>query len=77
MPNKKNVREIALDILVSVEKSQAYSNLSLNHAIKENNLSPQDTGLLTELTYGTIQRKMTLDFYVKPFIKNPKKLQLN
>ena len=75
MPNKKNVREIALDILVSVEKSQAYSNLSLNHAIKDNNLSPQDTGLLTELTYGTIQRKMTLEYYVKPFIKNPKKLQ--
>ena len=75
MPQKKNVREIALDILVSVEKSQAYSNLSLNHAIKENSLSAQDTGLLTELTYGTIQRKMTLDYYVRPFIKNPKKLQ--
>ncbi|QFK70931.1 16S rRNA (cytosine(967)-C(5))-methyltransferase RsmB [Pradoshia sp. D12] len=75
MPQKKNVREVALDILVSVEKSQAYSNLSLNHAIKENELSPQDVGLLTELTYGTIQRKMTLEYYVKPFIKNPKKLQ--
>ncbi len=75
MPHKKNVREVALDILVSVEKSQAYSNLSLNHAIKENDLSSQDVGLLTELTYGTIQRKLTLEYYVKPFIKNPKKLQ--
>lgn len=75
MPQKKNVREIALDILTAVQKNKAYSNLSLNHAIKESELSAKDVGLLTELVYGTIQREMTLDYYITPFIKNPKKLQ--
>ncbi len=75
MPQKKNVREIALDILTAVQKNKAYSNLSLNHAIKESELSAKDIGLLTELVYGTIQRDMTLDYYVSPFIKNPKKIQ--
>lgn len=75
MPKKKNVREVALDILTAVEKNQAYSNLSLNHAIKENDLSGKDVGLLTELTYGTIQHQLTLDYYVAPFLKNPKKIE--
>ena len=75
MPQKKNVREIALDILTAVQKNKAYSNLSLNHAIKGSELSAKDIGLLTELVYGTIQRDMTLDYYVSPFIKNPKKIQ--
>ena len=33
----------------------------------------QEIGLLTELFYGTIQRKLTLDFYLKPFIENKRK----
>ncbi|GIN83751.1 ribosomal RNA small subunit methyltransferase B [Heyndrickxia sporothermodurans] len=70
---KKNVRESALEILEAVEKNQAYSNLLLNHVIKRNHISGHDIGLLTEITYGTLQRKYTLDFYLKPFIK--KKLE--
>lgn len=71
----KNVRETAMDILDTIEKNQAYSNLLLNAAIEKNRLPQKDIGLLTELTYGTLQRKMTLDFYLKPFIKNSKKVE--
>ena len=72
---KKSVREIALDILESVEKNQSYSNLLLNNLINKHQLSSVDSGLLTEITYGTIQRKMTLDYFLQPYIKNPKKTQ--
>lgn len=72
---KKRVREIALDILESVEKNQSYSNLLLNNLIKKHQLSAVDSGLLTEISYGTIQRKMTLDYYLQPYIKQPKKTQ--
>lgn len=60
--NKKRVREIALDLLESVEKNQSYSNLLLHSAIEKYELTGRDAGLLTEITYGTIQRKLTLDF---------------
>ncbi|WP_409305372.1 16S rRNA (cytosine(967)-C(5))-methyltransferase RsmB [Peribacillus sp. SCS-155] len=70
---KKGVRDIALDIIESVEKNQSYSNLLINSMISKHQLSAADSGLLTEITYGTIQRKMTLDFYLKPFVKDPKK----
>ncbi|PTY82294.1 transcription antitermination factor NusB, partial [Heyndrickxia sporothermodurans] len=69
MGNKKmNVRESALEILEAVEKNQAYSNLLLNHVIERNHIKGPDIGLLTEITYGTLQRKFTLDYYLKPFI---------
>ncbi|MDQ0217128.1 16S rRNA (cytosine(967)-C(5))-methyltransferase RsmB [Peribacillus cavernae] len=71
--NKKTVREIALDVLESVEKNQSYSNLLLNAMIQKHQLKGSDSGLLTEITYGTIQRKMTLDYYLQPYIKNQKK----
>jgi 16S rRNA (cytosine967-C5)-methyltransferase len=75
MSKTKNVREVALDVLVAVEKHQSYSNILLNHVIKEHQLPPKDTALLTELTYGTIQRQYTLDYFLAPFLKKPKKLQ--
>jgi 16S rRNA (cytosine967-C5)-methyltransferase len=72
---KKNVRETAMDLLTAIEKNQSYSNLLLNKTIEKNELSAKDVGLLTELTYGTLQRQMALDFFLKPFIKNSKKLE--
>lgn len=72
---KKNVRETALELLEAIDKNQAYSNLLLNKTIEKNQIPKVDVGLLTELIYGTLQRKMTLDFYLAPFIKNSKKLE--
>ncbi|MGR3763811.1 16S rRNA (cytosine(967)-C(5))-methyltransferase RsmB [Rossellomorea sp. NS-SX7] len=66
---KKSVREAALDVIEAVEKNQSYSNLLLNSVIEKNELPSKDIGLLTELTYGTIQRKLTLDYFLAPFIK--------
>jgi 16S rRNA (cytosine967-C5)-methyltransferase len=66
---QKSVREAALDVIEAVEKNQSYSNLLLNSVIEKNELPSKDIGLLTELTYGTIQRKLTLDYYLAPFIK--------
>lgn len=67
--SKKNVRNLALDVLIDIEKKQAYSNLSLHHVIETNELSAQDVALLTELVYGTVQRRDTLDYYLQPFVK--------
>jgi 16S rRNA (cytosine967-C5)-methyltransferase len=66
---RKNVREAALEIIDAVEKNQSYSNLLLNQVIQKNKIEGPDVGLLTEITYGTLQRKYTLDFYLKPFLK--------
>jgi len=72
--SKKSVRELALDLIISVEKNQSYSNLLLNNIINKHQLSAADRGLLTEITYGTIQRQLTLDYFLQPFVKNGAKL---
>ncbi|WP_246940076.1 16S rRNA (cytosine(967)-C(5))-methyltransferase RsmB [Bacillus pinisoli] len=70
----KNVREVVIDLLLQIEKNQAYSNLLLNQAIKQHQVTQKDIGLLTEIVYGTIQRKLTLDYFIAPYIQKQKKL---
>ncbi|GAE24198.1 ribosomal RNA small subunit methyltransferase B [Halalkalibacter wakoensis JCM 9140] len=65
----KPVREVALDILLQIEKNQAYSNLLLNQTVNRSKLDPRDVGLLTEIVYGTIQRRDTLDYFLQSFVK--------
>lgn len=64
-----NVRDAALTILLAVDEKQAYSNLLLHQTIEKYNISAKDRGLLTELTYGTLQHKLTLDFYLEPYVR--------
>lgn len=64
-----NVRDATLSILLAVDKNQAYSNLLLNQTIKKYHIDAKDRALLTELTYGTLQYKYTLDYFLEPFTR--------
>ena len=72
-PQKKiwngNVRDAALSILMEINNNQAYSNLLLHRTIEKYGIESKDRGLLTELTYGTLQQRMTLDYYLEPFVR--------
>lgn len=72
---KRSSRFLAVDILKKIEVDEAYSNLLLRKVIDDNELSTEESNLLTELVYGVLQRKMTLDYQLEPFIKKQKKLQ--
>lgn len=75
-PNTKSARLIALEVLVKVEQSGAYSNLQLNKQLQDANLSRPDANLVTELVYGTISRKLTIDYWLEKYVaKGLKKLQ--
>lgn len=73
---KKSVRYIALLALEDVFSGGAYSNLLLNELMNKAELGPKDSGLLTEIVYGTISRKLLLDFYLEPFTKKAKKIDV-
>lgn len=64
-----NVRDAALSILMEINNNQAYSNLLLHRTIENYQLQDKDRGLLTELTYGTLQHRLTLDYYLEPFVR--------
>lgn len=71
---KRSVRYVALQTIERVDKGGAYSNLLLNEMINKSDLGEKDSRLFTELVYGTISRKLLLEYYLSPFIKNPKKV---
>lgn len=74
---KATARDAALDTLLRVEQEGAYSNLELNRTLQEAELSKADAGLATELVYGTIQRRLTLDYWLARYVaRGLDKLQL-
>ncbi|MBN3526073.1 16S rRNA (cytosine(967)-C(5))-methyltransferase RsmB [Paenibacillus apiarius] len=58
---RRTSRDVALEVLVQVEKEHSYSNLKLNEALQAAKLERVDAALATELVYGTIQRLNTID----------------
>ena len=64
----KTVRRTAFEMIEQILQGEQYSNLLLNEAIQKRWVDEKDVPLLTELVYGTIQRLLTLDFYLEPFI---------
>lgn len=75
MKMQGNIRKEALEILLRIEKSGSYSHLLIDQAIGQEKLAKIDEQLLTEIVYGTLERKLTLDYYLAPFIEKQKKLQ--
>jgi 16S rRNA (cytosine967-C5)-methyltransferase len=69
-----SVRFVALATIERVEKGGAYSNLLLNEMLEKHKLNAKDKSLLTELVYGTLSRRLLLEYQIAPFIKDHKKL---
>ena len=74
MTKVETARSLALAVLEDVLVNQAYSNIALNKHLKVSQLSVADKGLVTEIVYGTVARKLTLEWYLSHFIQDRDKL---
>ena len=74
MTKVETARNLALAVLEDVFVNQAYSNIALNKHLKGSQLSAADKGLVTEIVYGTVARKLTLEWYLSHFIEDRDKL---
>ena len=74
MTKVETARNLALEVLEDVFINQAYSNIALNKHLKGSQLSAADKGLVTEIVYGTVTRKLILEWYVSHFIEDRDKL---
>lgn len=68
-----NPRHLAAMALLRVAEEGAYSNLLLNNTLKAAELSKEDKSLCTTIFYGTLDRLITVDYYLKQLIKTPLK----
>lgn len=64
-----SIRLLALEAYSRIIDEKGYSNIVINDILKEQELSAADKGLFTEIVYGTIARKLTIEYYLNPYIK--------
>lgn len=63
-------RLLAAKALMRCEKS-GYSNLVLASMLQKSGLSPRDRAFASRIVYGTVERQLTLDARLAPFLKQP------
>lgn len=68
-----NARYVAATAILKVTDGGGYSNLVLNNLLEQSGLSAEDKSLCTAIFYGTLDRMVTVDFYLKKLIKTPLK----
>ncbi len=66
------VRELALKVLYDIDKKGAYSNIALDEALQEARknsikLDPRDVAFVSEIVYGTISWRLTIDEVIKKY----------
>lgn len=64
-------REVALKTLYRINNEGAYSNIALDEEISKNaqKLNAKDIGLISEIVYGVITWKLTIDEIIKKYSK--------
>ena len=66
---KADARETALEVLTACRRAEAWADGALRSAIRRNGLSQRDAALASRLTYGILQNRALLDYYLEPFQK--------
>ena len=62
-------REAALCTLIACEKQDAWADGFLKRMLKEEKLDEREAALATRLTFGVMQNRMLLDWYIGQFAK--------
>ncbi len=69
---KENVRELALDMLISITEEQAFSHVLIKNVLdKYNYWDNRDKDFLKRLVEGTLERMIQLDYVLDQFSKTP------
>lgn len=71
-----NPRQIAYQALLKIEKDAAFSNLALDVVLSKSQLDTRDKSFVSNLFYGVIERKITIDYNLSLYLTKPiKKLK--
>lgn len=68
---RKNARDTALEVLLSVSAANAWSDGSLKRTIAKNGLDSRDAALCSRIAYGVIQNRAYLDYYIDLWCAQP------
>lgn len=60
-------RELAINILYKIENGESYSNIEIDKEFSKSDLEPIDKALASELVYGVLTWKITLDEIIQRY----------
>ncbi len=66
-----NSRQIAADTLKQILDEGAYSNIALRNQLNKYQVKEQDKALITEIVYGTLKYKYTIDTILSSMVRDP------
>ena len=69
-PGPKSAREIAIDALVAIDNDRSFANLRLGPMLERSGLDDRDRRFVTEMVYGAIRRRRSLDHLVDRFLSS-------
>lgn len=69
----KNARQISFEILYRIQKDSSYSNIALDSALDQSELSDIDKSFTSALVYGVVERIFTLDYELSKYLSQPLK----
>lgn len=67
----ENPRRTALHVLQDVTRGGAYASLALSKRLRDARLPKRDEALVSELVYGTLERQITLDYFLDKLMERP------
>jgi 16S rRNA (cytosine967-C5)-methyltransferase len=67
-PERWSARSLALTVLLQCQEKESFVQDLLDQNLRRANLSPADRRLATQLAYGVLRRRGTLDALVQPFV---------
>ncbi len=70
-------RELAFKILKTAFSGVTYSNIAIDNALKKNELSDADAGLLTAIVMGVTERRLTLDYIIDKLSSRPDEVEVD
>ena len=66
-----NARRAAAELLLRVERERSFADLLIDQELNQGLLLGPDRGLFTELVYGVLRRRGTLDHIIRQFSTQP------
>ena len=68
-----NIRQLATDAIEKILYKGAYVNITINEYFKKFDLTKEEKALFTILVMGTVEHKITLAYYLEPYLRKKQK----
>ena len=69
-------RRVALETLLDVSRSDAFASLALDKRLAQAGMYKRDRAFVTQLVYGTLENRITLDWRIDQFLEGDKDIEL-